>query len=259
MNLPSPKRSFGQNYLVNPSAITQIVHETLQSSAPEILEIGPGRGALTHVLLQDGRPLHAIEMDPEHRLYLETTFSSIKHFHVHEGDALTLPMPSRGPFTVVGNLPYNASTAILTRFLMEDFPWDRLVFMFQKEVGDKLLGGANEKAYGPLSILLQLCTEAQVLLHLKAGSFYPVPNIDSVVLTMHPRRPSLTFAERSRLLQWLHVSFAHRRKTLRNNWQGHPDEGLFMKALSAAGLSDQARAESLSPAVWAQLLQHGAS
>lgn len=133
MNLPSPKRSFGQNYLVNPSAIEQIVQEALQSSAPEILEIGPGRGALTQALLQDGRSVHAIEMDPEHRQYLETTFQSVKHFKVHQGDALSLPIPSRGPFTVVGNLPYNAATAILTRFLLEDIPWDRLVFMFQKK------------------------------------------------------------------------------------------------------------------------------
>lgn len=253
MNLPSPKRSFGQNYLVNPSAIAQIVQEALQSSAPEILEIGPGRGALTQALLQDGRRVHAIEMDPEHRQYLETTFQSVKHFKVHQGDALSLPIPSRGPFTVVGNLPYNAATAILTRFLLEDIPWDRLVFMFQKEVGDKLLGEASEKSYGPLSILLQLCADAHVLLQLKAGSFWPVPKIDSVVLSIQPRRPSLTLTERQHLLDWLYISFAHRRKTLRNNWHGQRDEALFMKALAAQGLSDQVRAESLSPSIWAQL------
>ncbi len=254
MSLPSPKRSFGQNYLVNPSAITQIVQETLKSTAPEILEIGPGRGALTEGLLRDGRPVHAIEMDPEHQQYLQATFHSVEHFRIYEGDALTLPMPSQGPWTVVGNLPYNTATAILTRFLLEEIPWERLVFMFQKEVGDKLLGQASEKSYGPLSILLQLCSEARALLHLRAGSFWPQPKIDSVVLSIHPRSTSLSTLQRQQLLRWLHISFAHRRKTLRNNWQGQRDEALFMKKLSSLGISDQVRAESLSPPIWAQLI-----
>lgn len=255
MNLPSPKRSFGQNYLVNPSAIEVIVRETLESPAPEVLEIGPGRGALTQALLRDGRPVHAIEMDPEHHAYLATTLAACPHFHLHQGDAVSLPLPARGPFSVVGNLPYHVATAILTRFLLEEIPWERLVFMFQKEVGDKLLGEASDKAYGPLSILLQLCTQARTLLHLKAGSFWPVPKIDSVVLTLRPRQPSLTLIQRHHLRTWLHVSFAHRRKTLRNNWQGHPHEDRFLRALEAVGVSDQSRAESITPELWARLIQ----
>ena len=109
------------------------------------------------------------------------------HFHLLQGDAVQVPLPEGPPWSVVGNLPYNAATAILTRFLVEPIPWERMVLMFQLEVGQKLLGKPGEKDYGPLSILAQLTTRMTRLMKLGPGAFRPAPKVDSVVLLFEPR------------------------------------------------------------------------
>ena len=122
-----PKKAFGQNFLVNEGAIRTIVDAALAPSAPRILEIGPGPGVLTERLLANGRPLWAVELDAEACDLLRERFGAQAHFHLLEGDAVRIPLPEGGPWSVVGNLPYNAATPILARFLTEGIPWDRMV------------------------------------------------------------------------------------------------------------------------------------
>jgi 16S rRNA (adenine1518-N6/adenine1519-N6)-dimethyltransferase len=154
----------------------------------------------------------------------------------------------------VGNLPYNAATAILTRFLLEPIPWDRLVLMFQLEVGQKLMGKPGEKAYGPLSILAQLTCRMTRLLKLGPGSFHPPPKVDSVVLLFEPKPGALPQTDRKALLDLLHRSFAHRRKTLANNWSGMLDPATTRAILAAEGLDPSIRAEAVPPTKWVELL-----
>jgi len=251
------KKRLGQNFLVNEGAIGTIVGSALGSKAPRLLEIGPGPGVLTERLLADGRPLWAVDLDPEACALLRERFSAMPHFHLLEGDAVRMPLPEGGPWSVVGNLPYNAATPILARLLTEGIPWDRMALMFQLEVAQKLMGEPGTKAYGPLSVLAQLCARLTRLVKLGPGSFRPAPKVDSAVVQFEPRTDAPGLAERRVLLTVLHRSFAHRRKTLANNWQGT----LSPDALAEAGLAPALRAEVVPPAIWLSatrilLIQH---
>lgn len=243
-----PKKSFGQNFLVQRSAIEGIVRGALASTAERILEIGPGAGVLTERLMVDGRPLWAVDLDPEACALMEARFGSVAHFHLLQGDAVQIPLPEGPPWAIVGNLPYNAATAILTRFLLEPIPWERMVLMFQLEVGQKLLGKPGEKNYGPLSILAQLTTRMTRLMKLGPGAFRPAPKVDSVVLLFEPRADAPDHALRRDLLASLHRSFAHRRKTLANNWGGGIEA-----VLETQGLLPAIRAEAVPPQAWLAL------
>lgn len=241
-----PKKAFGQNFLVNEGAIRTIVGAALACPAPRLLEIGPGPGVLAERLLADGRPLWAVDLDPEVGDLLRDRFADLRHFTLLMGDAVRIPLPEGGPWSVVGNLPYNAATPILARLLTEDIPWDRMVLMFQLEVAQKLMGEPGTKAYGPLSVLAQLCCRLTRLVKLGPGSFRPAPKVDSAVVQFDPRPEAPSLAERRALLMVLHRSFAHRRKTLANNWQG----ALPAEVLAATGLAPALRAEVIAPAAW---------
>ncbi|HJW72675.1 MAG TPA: 16S rRNA (adenine(1518)-N(6)/adenine(1519)-N(6))-dimethyltransferase RsmA [Geothrix sp.] len=241
-----PKKAFGQNFLVNEGAIATIVQGALGVKAARLLEIGPGPGVLTERLLEDGRPLWAVDLDPEACELLRGRFPEHPQFHLLQGDAVRIPLPEGPAWSVVGNLPYNAATAILTRLLTEGVPWERMVLMFQLEVAQKLMGVPGTKAYGPLSVLAQLCAKLTRLVKLGPGSFRPAPKVESAVVQFDPRAEAPELAERKALLQVLHRSFAHRRKTLANNWQGV----LSAEVLTAAGLMPGLRAEVIPPSAW---------
>jgi len=248
-----PKKRFGQHFLVQASAIRAITEAALASRAPQLLEIGPGPGVLTGPLLADGRPLWAVELDPDALAVLDQRFGGLSHFHPVAGDAVEVPLELAGPLSVVGNLPYNAATAILTRFLLGGIPWERMVFMFQLEVGQKLLGRPGEKEYGPLSILAQLSCRLTRLMKLGPGAFRPAPKVDSAVLLFEPRPGAFPPAQRRALLGFLHTSFAHRRKTLANNWHGTTGPERARGILAEAGLPAAIRAEAVPPEVWPTL------
>jgi 16S rRNA (adenine1518-N6/adenine1519-N6)-dimethyltransferase len=242
-----PKKEFGQHFLVAKGAIRAIVAETLRCPAPALLEIGPGGGAITGSLLEDARPLFALELDEEAGAVLRERFAANENFHLVMGDATELPIPGPGPWSVVGNLPYNAATAILTRFLVEDIPWQRMVLMFQLEVGQKLMGKPSEKSYGPLSVLAQLTTKMTRLMKLGPTAFAPPPKVDSIVLTFEPREAAPPLDLRKPFLGWLHHSFGHRRKTLSNNWAGIVSPEQVRGILEGEGLNPAIRAEALTP------------
>jgi 16S rRNA (adenine1518-N6/adenine1519-N6)-dimethyltransferase len=250
----TPKKSFGQNFLIQRSAIEGITGAALASSATRILEIGPGPGVLTEPLLTGGRSLWAVDLDPEACELLTLRFGDRSHFHLIQGDAVTVPLPDGPPWAVVGNLPYNAATAILTRFLVDPIPWERMVLMFQLEVGQKLMGKPGEKAYGPLSILAQVASRMTRLMKLGPGAFRPAPKVDSVVLLFEPRADAPGIERRRELLSLLHRSFAHRRKTLANNWQSWLQADEIKTILESENLSASIRAEAIPPAQWLSIL-----
>ena len=251
----TPKKGFGQHFLVQASAIRAIVAAVLASPALRLLEIGPGPGVLTSPLLEDGRPLWAVELDPEAVAVLGQRFEGVAGFHLIHGDAVTAALPEGPPFAVAGNLPYNASTAILARFLVEPLPWERMVFMFQLEVARKIMGQPGTKEYGPLSILAQQTCRVTRLLKLGPGAFRPAPKVDSAVLVFEPRPRALPLAERSAFLAFLHRSFGHRRKTLANNWQGWLAPDAIRDLLASSGLPPAVRAEAVPPAQWLDLFK----
>jgi 16S rRNA (adenine1518-N6/adenine1519-N6)-dimethyltransferase len=246
----TPKKHFGQHFLIQASAIRAIVDAALATDAPVLLEIGPGPGVLTGPLLEDGRPLWAVDLDPEAIALLGQRYGHLERFHPLLGDAVTAPLDLPGPPSVVGNLPYNAATAILTRFLVQPVPWRRMVYMFQLEVAQKLLGRPGEKDYGPLSVLAQLACRLTRLMKLGPGAFRPAPKVDSAVLLFEPRPDAPPVDQRRALLDLLHLAFAHRRKTLANNLLARLPGAQVRELLAAAGLDPSIRAEAVDPGTW---------
>ncbi len=248
------KKSFGQHFLVQPSAVKAIVDTALASKAEALLEIGPGPGVLTAGLLADGRPLHAVELDPVACAHLRERFAEQPHFHLIPGDAVQALLPEVASWSVAGNLPYNVSTAILGRFLLEPIPWTRLTFMFQLEVAQRVMGKPGEKNYGPISILSQLVCRTTRLLRLGPGAFSPPPKVDSAVVVFDPKPDAPDLETRRRLRKLLYRSFGQRRKTLANNWHGLFDTETTIAILAAEGLDGRIRAEAIPPALWPRLL-----
>ena len=248
-----PKKRLGQHFLINEGAIGAICDVALASPARLILEIGPGQGALTGHLLKSGRPLWAIELDSDACQLLRQRCSGAANFNVLHGDAVSVELPTAASVCVVGNLPYNAATAILTRFLLESVPWERMVLMFQLEVGQKLTGRPGEKNYGPLSVLAQSAANIRTLIKLGPGSFSPPPKVDSIVLLFEPKPGAPTPDERRAMLSVLHRSFAHRRKTIANNWSSFLSGQQINSVCSAVGISASSRAETIAPPKWVEI------
>jgi len=248
-----PKKRFGQHFLANAGATSAICDAALASNASAILEIGPGRGALTDTLIKDGRPLWAWELDLEACQFLGERYKSAPNFHLLQGDALSTEFPKAPSLCIVGNLPYNAATAIFTRLLIESIQWERMVLMFQLEVGQKLMGRPREKAYGPLSVLAQAAASMETIVKLGPGSFNPKPKVDSIALLFKPKAGVCPIEKRKALLEVLHRSFAFRRKTLANNWIHFLPSEKIAVICNGAGISASSRAEAVPLEKWIEI------
>jgi 16S rRNA (adenine1518-N6/adenine1519-N6)-dimethyltransferase len=251
-----PKKHLGQHFLINQKAIAAICRTALASTAPLIIEIGPGRGALTDLLLKDGRPLWAVDLDTDACELLRRRYADVPHFNILHGDAASIGLPAAESLCIVGNLPYNAATAILARFLMEPLPWGRMVMMFQLEVGQKLMGRPGEKDYGPLSVLAQNVADMKTVIKLGPSSFSPPPKVDSIVLAFDPKPGAPGHNERKMMLSMLHRGFAHRRKTIANNLQQSLSAKQIDALCAAAGISPTYRAEAIPPGKWLEIARH---
>jgi len=241
--LLNPKKKWGQNFLRNPRAARDIAAALQPAGDDLLLEIGPGDGALTRELVALGRPLRAIEIDPELALRLRATFGDA--IDLVEGDATDAPLPEV-PFRAAGNLPYNVATPILRRVITNP-NCRRAVFMLQKEVVDKILAGPSEEEYGYLSLFVRVYADARQLFTLPPNSFFPRPKVWSAVVVLDPVERALrsTKEEVVALVSW---SFRMRRKTLANNLAGFNDldKHAAEETIAAAGLDPRVRAEALS-------------
>jgi 16S rRNA (adenine1518-N6/adenine1519-N6)-dimethyltransferase len=236
-----PKKKWGQNFLRNRGAAEKIVAAVEAQPDEVVLEIGPGEGVLTSLLVErcPGR-VTAVEIDPALVASLRSRFGSA--LEVIEGDALEVPLPAR-PFRAVGNLPYNVGTPILRR-VIADPNSRRAVFMLQKEVADRLVAKPSTPAYGYLTLYTQVFASAKVLMTLEPRSFYPPPKVRSAVVVLE-RRPLKTTCDRDTLLQFIRHSFHLRRKKLVNNLCDTFPRDQIEASLTAAGFESTVRAEQL--------------
>lgn len=211
-----------------------------------MVEIGPGRGALTAVLLEKAGRVVAIEVDPVLVEYLRQKHREeirAGRLEIVAGDILRTDLGAWGPAVIAGNLPYYITSPILERvFAAPD--WRRAVFLVQKEVAERITAAPGSRAYGYLSVLAQAHAAAELCFTVPPGAFRPPPQVDSAVvaLTPHAARPD------PGLLEFAGWCFAHKRKTLRNNLAGR-----FSKAALAALPETARRAEQLSVAELAAL------
>lgn len=247
-----PKKKWGQHFLRNHAAVEKIAAAVEPREDEIILEIGPGEGVLTGDLIALGRPVVALEIDPDLAGKLKQRFGD--RLEIRNEDAVDADLPDR-PYRAVGNLPYNAGTPILRR-VIADPNCRRAVFMLQKEVADRLVAGPDTDPYGFLSLYRQLYSNARILLKLGPKSFHPRPKVDSAVVVLDPK-PRDYDSDPQTLHDLVSASFRMRRKKLVNNligWQGRKREEI-VEAMVAAGINPDARAETLDLHAFDRLLR----
>lgn len=255
-------RYLGQHFLHSGSVIQKIVTSLDLHADERVLEIGPGRGALTMPLLRKAARLLLIEKDEVLAEALKRKLSAESNVTILPGDFLRTAWEDieavlGKAFKVVSNLPYEVSTAILTRLLNHAAPGTLLILMFQKEVADRLLAGPGSKTYGSLSVFVQMVARVKHLVDVSPGSFKPPPKVDSSVLrfTLKEEAP-VPRARWEAFEALLHAGFRQRRKMLRQNlrsyFAGSGAEDVEAR-LAAVGADPRARAEQLSLEQWLRL------
>jgi 16S rRNA (adenine1518-N6/adenine1519-N6)-dimethyltransferase len=253
----------GQHFLADPGAALRIVEALGDISQSTVLEIGPGRGALTSLLAKRARRLIAIEIDRVLAAQLRMNFSQEPNVEIIEGDVLaidfhTLFGPKPGstrpgmdhrpePVRVVGNLPYFITSDILLRLFEFRQYFEVIVLMVQREVAERLAAPPGGRDYGLLSATAQLYGRVEKLLTLRPGSFSPPPKVESTVvrLRMAAKIETLGVPEAA-FINFLKLSFGQKRKTLWNNLKAQYEPKLLRAAAEKAGVKPTLRAEALS-------------
>jgi 16S rRNA (adenine1518-N6/adenine1519-N6)-dimethyltransferase len=250
MTLPTPKRDLGQHFLVDEN-ILRVIGRLAELGPDDVaLEIGPGPGALTAYLADRVADVHAVELDQRLEPYLTGRFRERSNVHLRFQDALSLE-PSElepAPTKLISNLPYNVATPIVVESL-ERFPTIALwSVMVQREVADRFFAEPRTKAYGAVSVLIQLMTERTGFHPVSRTVFRPQPNVDSALVAFR-RRPQPPPVPWSQLKRVVEAAFAHRRKRLPNSVElaGVADRERAAAALATIGRSERTRAEELEP------------
>ena len=248
MTRPAPKKELGQHFLVDPNILEVIGR--LAELAPEdvVLEIGPGLGVLTAYLAERVAHVHAVEVDRGLEERLRAALAGRDNVELVFGDALGLDLASLDPVPtkLVSNLPYNVATPLVAESL-DGLPAIHVwCVMVQREVAARFFAEPSTKAYGAVSVLVQLASERTGFHPVSRNVFRPRPNVDSALVAF--RRTALPDSY-ARLKLLVEAAFAHRRKTLANSVElvGLADRGAAVRALESIGRDPGVRAEALAP------------
>ena len=244
-----PKKRFGQHFLHDRGVVQRIVARFAPTAAQTVVEIGPGRGALTTALLDVIPRLHAVELDRDLLADLQTQFGD-RGLTLHHADALRFdfcacaPGDKRGEkLRVIGNLPYNISTPILFHLLDQVHCIADMCFMLQKEVVDRMCAPPGGKDYGRLSVMIQTRCAVTPWFNVAPGAFQPPPQVDSTIVHLRPHAtPPVTIRDQQRFAHIVQAAFAQRRKTLRNSLRDWINEADWREV----GIDPIRRAETLS-------------
>lgn len=236
------KKSLGQHFLHDENMCRKIVDQVGRRDGLQLLEVGPGGGAITKYLLQWPEIRYkAVEVDDEKVEYLQKTYPEIQGKIIHE-DVLKVAAPFEGPFSIIGNFPYNISSPILFRVLEWEPQVEEVVGMFQKEVAQRVAAGPGSKTYGILSVLIQAFFRVDYLFDVHENCFTPPPKVKSGVIRMTNSGNPHEIRDVRKFIILVKAAFNQRRKTLRN---------ALKSTLPAEALKDtlmDKRAEQLSVA-----------
>jgi 16S rRNA (adenine1518-N6/adenine1519-N6)-dimethyltransferase len=263
-----PLKRLGQNFLVDHNIIEKIVNALSPRAGETIIEIGPGKGALTEQLVERAGRVVAVEFDRMLAPFLEEKFRGRTNFNLVAGDALVTNFCSIiQPATtarVVANLPYNISTAILQRLIEHRRCVTEMVLMLQQEVVDRITAPPGSTERGGLTVLVEAYTNAEKLFDVAPGAFRPVPKVwSSVVRLQVIAAGNVPIKNEELLFQLVRAGFAQRRKTILNNLRNSP-EPLQLKikqhggasiVLCEAGVELQRRAETVTLAEWQKIAE----
>jgi len=261
-----PKKSLGQHFLSDVNILARIAGALAPAPGEIVLEIGPGEGTLTRVLLERGARVIAIEKDDRLAKQLGGLGIRDSGLVVVAGDALeldwhsVLPIPNPEsripPFSVIGNIPYYITSPLLEKALTPPLP-SRIVFLVQNEVADRIAAPPGSKTYGALSVGIQAACKVEKLFTVKAGAFRPPPKVDSAVIRLTPlEEPLVPVEQGSAFRRFVVAAFSQRRKQLRNVLAGivRREPGVVADDLRGLGIDPTWRPERLSPADFARLL-----
>lgn len=254
------KKSFGQNFLTDTNILQKIVDTAEIDKGVNVIEIGPGIGALTEFLAENAAEVMAFEIDDRLIPILADTLARFDNVQVVNQDILKADLQIQIqafknpdlPIKVVANLPYYITTPILMHLIESKIPFAEFVVMIQKEVADRISAMPNTKAYGSLSIAVQYYMTAKVSFIVPRTVFVPAPNVDSAILKMVRRdQPVVSVQDEDFFFRVSKVAFVHRRKTLWNNLTSHfgkseDTKAKLEKALEIAKIKPSIRGEALS-------------
>lgn len=245
-------KSFGQNFLVDPGVLSAVVRAAGLEPRHTVLEVGPGLGTLTRELAREAGRVIAVELDKRLLPVLEETLSGLDNVEVVNADALRFDLDALPPGSVLAaNLPYNVATPVIARAL-ESGRFERIACLVQLEVGERLVAGPGDEAFGAMSLLVAHFASARLVKVVPPGAFVPPPKVRSAVVAMEVDREAEPAPE---LFALIAASFAHRRKTLKRNllMAGYGAKRVD-EALAGLDLDPKIRAERLSLKTFEDLL-----
>jgi 16S rRNA (adenine1518-N6/adenine1519-N6)-dimethyltransferase len=243
------KKSLGQNFLQDEGVILNIVRLIDPQADEDIIEIGPGQGAITDHLQASGARLRLIELDTDLIPKLQSRYAAAGNVQIDHMDALQLKLTGP-PVKVVGNLPYNISSPLLINMLYQSEQVSKMVFMLQKEVVQRICAEPGQKLFGRLSVMLQHRFDCSAHLHIPPEAFIPQPKVDSQIVVMTPK-PQPADVDLPTLEALVKQSFAMRRKTIRNNLK----KIVRIEQLEAVGIDPGQRPETISLEAFEALAQ----
>jgi len=214
-----PRKRWGQNFLINSGARGKIVELLNISKGDGVWEIGPGLGSITKLLIEKEADLKVFEIDPGYVEYLGKAFNGAKDFRIVKGDVLkTWKLHKHNPpVKIVGNLPYNVSSDIISSFIDNNFIPSIMLFTVQREMAQRIMAKPGNKNYSSFSIQCQFACEIKECGVLNPGSFYPVPGVASSIITMKPLERFVNFEHKTLFNKISRDLLLSRRKTIKNN------------------------------------------
>ena len=242
------RKRFGQHFLHDRNVVRRIVDTIAPLPGERVVEIGPGRGALTWDLLERAKELDVIEIDRDLAAALRADGRAGNALKMHVQDALTMDFlqlrDGGAPLRIVGNLPYNISTPLLFRLLEQRAAIADMHFMLQKEVVDRMTAKPSTKEYGRLTVMLAAAADAKRMFDVGPGAFQPKPKVWSAIVKITPvQQPRFAIGHDGALRQLVTAAFSARRKTLRNGLKTL----LSSEQIEACGIDPQLRPETLTP------------
>ena len=256
----APRKALGQNFLVDANIARKSLAMAEVESGDCIVEIGSGLGALTHLLLEAGCRLYAVELDPGLFRYLrrEVAPAYPHSLHLLQGDALDLPLAGLPQpiekFKIVANLPYSISTPWMDKALSGRLP-NRLVLMLQKEAADRFAASSGTKHFGPISLFIQSAYEIEAVHRVSASCFYPRPEVDSALLSLRLKKEPLVFDARAK--QGIRYIFRQRRKQIGSiiaRMPGAEPFQVWLDGLRKRGFNAATRPEQVAVGDWLKLI-----
>jgi 16S rRNA (adenine1518-N6/adenine1519-N6)-dimethyltransferase len=211
-------RKLGQHFLARDAVLERLAVAACGEHTTRVIEIGPGRGALTRHLLSRTDELHAIELDESLVAYLEQKFAAEGKLSIHPGDVLETDLMQWGPAVIAGNLPYYITSPIIDKFAALDARFPTAVFLMQWEVAERLLAEPGSRNYGYLTVATRLVCDVELVAKVPPSAFVPPPKVDSGAVRL--RRKAMVPEGLSDILKFVGRCFLQKRKTLRNNLRG---------------------------------------